>query len=167
MFLNKSNPNHHCDDANAPCSCAEIKAKNAQTPALLRRFNSYRKCRCSHLHTQTVLDIHKYVNICFINCVLKILSFKDCLVYQNSFPQIPKSQPDYISYMFLNFFRILSLMLFKSMFLKIKRMCIKLGSRSAWKYQKLVLTLQTRKSTFIIHRLTCICTTLSLFPPKK
>ena len=167
MFLNKSNPTHHYDDANAPCSCAEIKAKNAQTPALLRRFNSYRKCRCSHLHTQTVLDIHKYVNICFINCVLKILSFKDCLVYQNSFPQIPKSQPDYISYIFLNFFRILSLMLFKSMFLKIKRMCIKLGSRSAWKYQKLVLTLQTRKSTFIIHRVTCICTTLSLFPPKK
>ena len=44
-----------------------------------------------------------YVNICFISCVLKILSFKDCLVYQNSFLQIPKCQPGYVSYIFLNF----------------------------------------------------------------
>ena len=47
--------------------------------------------------------IHKHVNICFISCVLKILSFKDCLVYQNSFLQIPKCQPGYVSYIFLNF----------------------------------------------------------------
>ena len=56
------------------------------------------------LALDTTHFIHKYVNICFISCVLKILSFKDCLVYQNSFLQIPKSQPGYVSYMFLFLF---------------------------------------------------------------
>ena len=49
-----------------------------------------------------------------------IICFKDCLLYQNSFLRIPKSQPVYVSYMFLNFFCILSLMFLKSMFFKIK-----------------------------------------------
>ena len=48
--------------------------------------------------------INKHVNICCISCVLKMLSFRDCLVYQNSFLQIPKSQPGYVSYTFLIFF---------------------------------------------------------------
>ena len=50
-----------------------------------------------------------------------IVSFKDCLVHQNSLLQNPKSQPVYVSYMFLFFFGILSLVFLKSMFLKIKR----------------------------------------------
>ena len=39
-----------------------------------------------------------HVNICFISCVLKMLPFKGCLVYQNSFLL------SYVSYIFLNFF---------------------------------------------------------------
>ena len=46
-------------------------------------------------------------------CVLKILSFKDSLVYHNSFLHIPKSQPVDVSCMFL-----------KSLFLEIKKMCM-------------------------------------------
>ena len=67
--------------------------------------------------------VHKHVNICFISCVLKILTFMDCLIYQNSFLQIPKSQSDYFSCMFFKFFCILSLMFHKSMFLKVKTTC--------------------------------------------
>ena len=40
------------------CSCAqkkkEKKKRKVYTPTLLRRFNSYRKCRWSHLHTKNV-----------------------------------------------------------------------------------------------------------------
>ena len=63
-------------------------------------------------------------------CVLKILSFKDCLVYQNSFLQIPKSQPGYVSYMFLNFFAFCAFMFHKNVFLKIKKTCSTLVSDS-------------------------------------
>ena len=63
--------------------------------------------------------------ICFISCVLKILSFKDCLVYQNFFLQISKSQLGYVSYTFLNFFAFWTLCFLKvcSMFLKIRKTC--------------------------------------------
>ena len=65
---------------------------------------------------------------CVMNrCVLKILSFKDCLVYQNSFLQIPKSQPGYVSYMFLNFFAFCAFMFHKNM---LKKTCSTLVSDS-------------------------------------
>ena len=56
-------------------------------------------------------------------CVLKILSFKDCLGYQNSLLQIPKYQPGSVSYIFLFLFCILQffILFFKSMFLEIKK----------------------------------------------
>ena len=49
-------------------------------------------------------------------CVLKILSFKDCLV-QNSFLKIPKSQPGYVSYIFLIFFAFWVFCFLKAFFL--------------------------------------------------
>ena len=89
------------------CSCAKKETS---------RFNSYRRCRWSHLH------IKKKDRVSSLKSnALKILSFKDCFVYQNSFLQILKSQPGYDSYMCPNFV-ILSLMLVKSMFLYIKKM---------------------------------------------
>ena len=58
-------------------------------------------------------------SLCFED--LKILSFKDCLVYQNSFLKIPKSQLGYVSYVFLDLFTIFGLVIFKDMFIIIKK----------------------------------------------
>ena len=56
--------------------------------------------------------IHKHVNICFIRCVLKIRYFPSKIVW---FTKI-------LFYRFL-IFTILSLMFFKSIFLKMKNTC--------------------------------------------
>ena len=68
---------------------------------------------------------------CVMNrCVLKIFSFKDCLVYQNSFQQILLNLSLAMFLTFLNFFAFCAFMFLKSMFLKIKKTCSTLVSDS-------------------------------------
>ena len=50
--------------------------------------------------------INKHVNIGFISCVLKIFEETFFQRYQSYFLHIPKSQPDFVSNMFLNFFAL-------------------------------------------------------------
>ena len=57
-FFNKSSPNHHSDESNVPMLVRrkkKTKQKRAE-PCAFKAFNSDRKCRWSHFHTQNLLD---------------------------------------------------------------------------------------------------------------